>query len=171
VVLRRPCGSLRPCGRAGHGGASSAQWSAVGVPGAVSSKGPSTRPLAGWWTWCARSRQDDGNAFLERLGAVRPAVPKLLIWDTAPLWNTAPPHPPKRVLATAEATHITSAWRPFRAPELNPLEERWRLLKAVVAATRGLQDPGHPRSSRDHLDRRPAPRRAAHLLRRALVQI
>jgi transposase len=77
-----------------------------------------------------RSRQDDCIAFIERLGHVRPAVPKLLIWDNAP------PHHPKRVLAAAAAAHITIAWLPFRAPELNPLEDLWRLLKAVVAANR-----------------------------------
>jgi transposase len=77
-----------------------------------------------------RSRQDDGIAFSERLGHVRPAVPKLLIWDNAP------PHHPTRVLAAAAAAHITSAWLPFRAPELNPVEELWRLLTAVVAANR-----------------------------------
>ena len=64
------------------------------------------------------------------LGQVRPDVPKLLIWDNAP------PHHPKRVLAAAAAAHITIAWLPFRSPELNPLEDLWRLLKAVVAANR-----------------------------------
>jgi transposase len=77
-----------------------------------------------------RSRQDDCIAFIEYLGRVRPDVPKLLIWDNAP------PHHPKRVLAAAEAAHITIAWLPFRSPELNPLEDLWRLLKAVVAANR-----------------------------------
>jgi transposase len=57
-------------------------------------------------------------------------VPKLLIWDNAP------PHHPKRVLAAAEAAHITIAWLPFRAPELMPCEDLWRLVKAVVAANR-----------------------------------
>jgi transposase len=57
-------------------------------------------------------------------------VPKLLIWDNAP------PHHPKRVRAAAEAAHITIAWRPFRAPELMPCEDLWRLMKAVVAANR-----------------------------------
>jgi transposase len=77
-----------------------------------------------------RSRQDDCIAFLEHLGQVRPDVPKLLIWDNAP------PHHPKRVLAAAAVAHITIAWLPFRSPELNPLEDLWRLLKAVVAANR-----------------------------------
>jgi len=77
-----------------------------------------------------RSRQDDCIAFVEQLGAVRPEVPKLLIWDNAP------PHHPKRVLAAAQAAQITIAWLPFRSPELNPLEDLWRLLKAVVAANR-----------------------------------
>jgi len=77
-----------------------------------------------------RSRQDDCIAFIEYLGRVRPDVPKLLIWDNAP------PHHPKRVLAAAAAAHITIAWLPFRSPELNPMEDLWRLLKAVVAANR-----------------------------------
>ena len=64
-----------------------------------------------------RSRQDDGSAFIEHLGAVRLDVPKLLIWDNAP------PHHPKRVLAAAEQVHITIAWLPCRSPELNPLED------------------------------------------------
>ncbi len=77
-----------------------------------------------------RSRQDDCIAFLEQFAQVRPEVPKLLIWDNAP------PHHPKRVLAAAEAAHVTIAWLPFRSPELNPLEDLWRLLKAAVAANR-----------------------------------
>ncbi|HEX5439846.1 MAG TPA: transposase [Ktedonobacterales bacterium] len=60
-----------------------------------------------------RSRQDDCIAFIEEFGQVRPGVPKLLIWDNAP------PHHPKRVLAAAAQAHITIAWLPFRAPELN----------------------------------------------------
>lgn len=77
-----------------------------------------------------RSRQDDCIAFIERLGQVRPDVPKLLVWDNAP------PHHPKRVLAAAQEARITIAWLPFRCPELNPLEDLWRRLKAVVAANR-----------------------------------
>ena len=77
-----------------------------------------------------RSRQDDCIAFLDALGQVRPDVPKLLVWDNAP------PHHPKRVRAVAEAACITIAWLPFRSPELNPLEDLWRRLKAVVAANR-----------------------------------
>ena len=77
-----------------------------------------------------RSRQDDCLAFVEALGQARPAVPKLLIWDNAP------PHHPQRVVAAAERVHITIAWLPFRAPELTPCEDLWRLMKAVVAANR-----------------------------------
>ncbi|HEX9413600.1 MAG TPA: transposase, partial [Ktedonobacterales bacterium] len=77
-----------------------------------------------------RSRQDDCLAFVETLGQVRPDVPKLLVWDNAP------PHHPKRVLAAAAAAQITIAWLPFRAPELMPCEDLWRLTKAVVAANR-----------------------------------
>jgi transposase len=77
-----------------------------------------------------RSRQDDCIAFLERVGQVRPEVPKLLIWDNAP------PHHPKRVREAAANAQITIAWLPFRSPELKPLEDLWRLLKAAVAANR-----------------------------------
>ncbi len=77
-----------------------------------------------------RSRQDDCAAFVEALGRVRPAVPKLLIWDNAP------PHHPKRVQAAAAAANIRLAFLPFRAPELMPCEDLWRLAKAVVAANR-----------------------------------
>jgi transposase len=77
-----------------------------------------------------RSRQDECAAFVVALGQVRPDVPKLLVWDNAP------PHPPKRVQAAAAAAPITLAFLPFRAPELMPCEDLWRLGKAVVAANR-----------------------------------
>jgi transposase len=77
-----------------------------------------------------RSRQDDCTAFVAALGQVRPDVPKLLIWDNAP------PHHPKKVLAVAQAANIRRAFLPFRAPELMPCEDLWRLAKAVVAANR-----------------------------------
>ena len=77
-----------------------------------------------------RSRQDDCAALVEALGQVRPDVPKLLVWDNAP------PHHPKRVQAVADAAHIQLAFLPFRAPELMPCEDLWRLTKAVVAANR-----------------------------------
>jgi len=77
-----------------------------------------------------RSRQDDGATFVEALGQLRTAVPKLLIWDNAP------PHHPKRVQAAAAAANIRLAFLPFRAPELMPCEDLWRLAKAVVAANR-----------------------------------
>ena len=84
-----------------------------------------------------RSRQDDCLAFVETLGQVRPDVPKLLVWDNAP------PHHPKRVLAAAAAAQITIAWLPFRAPELMPCEDLWRLTKAVVAANRVYETVQH----------------------------
>lgn len=77
-----------------------------------------------------RSRQDECIAFLEALDTAQPNIPKLLIWDNAP------PHHPKRVLAAAADRQITIAWLPFRSPELNPIEDIWRLLKQVVAANR-----------------------------------
>lgn len=77
-----------------------------------------------------RCRTDDVLATVEALGAVRPDVPKLLIWDNAP------PHKPLRVREAAHAAGITIGFLPFRSPELMPLEELWRGLKATVAANR-----------------------------------
>jgi transposase len=77
-----------------------------------------------------RSRGDDCLAFVEALGQIHPQIPKLLVWDNAP------PHHPKRVLAAAAAAQITLTFLPFRAPELMPCEDLWRQTKAVVAANR-----------------------------------
>jgi transposase len=77
-----------------------------------------------------RSRQDDCAAFIEALGQLRPDVPKLLVWDNAP------PHHPKWVQAVATAANIHLAFLPFRAPELMPCEDLWRLVKAQIAANR-----------------------------------
>lgn len=77
-----------------------------------------------------RCRTDEVLAAVAALGAVRPEVPKLLIWDNAP------PHTPLRVRETAAAAGITIVFLPFRSPELMPLEELWRGLKATVAANR-----------------------------------
>lgn len=66
----------------------------------------------------ARRRQDEGSAFLDRLGQ----VPTRLLGDTAPVL----------------AAHITIAWLPFGSPERTPWEDRWRQLNAVVAATHPL---------------------------------
>jgi len=77
-----------------------------------------------------RSRTDDVVAFIETLGRVRPWVPKLLIRDNAP------PHHPHRVRDSAAAAQIALAFLPFRSPELNPCEDLWQRLKAVVAANR-----------------------------------
>jgi len=75
-------------------------------------------------------RGEDAAAGVAALGACRPAVPKLLIWDNAP------PHHTRLVRQTAEAAGIVLGWLPFRSPELNPCEDLWRRLKAVVAANR-----------------------------------
>lgn len=77
-----------------------------------------------------RCRTDDVLVAVAALGAVRPRVPKLLILDNAP------PHHPHRVRAAATAAGITIAFLPFRSPELMPLEDLWRGLKATVAANR-----------------------------------
>jgi transposase len=81
-----------------------------------------------------RSRQDDAVAFVTALGRQDPGVPKLLIWDNAP------PHHPTRVRQAAADLQVEIAWLPFRAPELNPCEDLWRVLKAKVAANRVFPD-------------------------------
>ncbi len=90
-----------------------------------------------------RCRTDDVLAAVAALGTVRPDVPKLLIWDNAP------PHHPHRVRDAAREARITLAFLPFRSPELMPLEELWRGLKATVAANRcydSLEDLNRARS-------------------------
>ena len=77
-----------------------------------------------------RCRTDEIVTAMTELGAVRPEVPKLLIWDNAP------PHHPHRVRDAAATAGITLAFLPFRSPELMPLEEVWRGLKQTVAANR-----------------------------------
>jgi transposase len=77
-----------------------------------------------------RCRTDDVLASVTALGAVRPATPKLLIWDNAP------PHKPHRVRDAARDAGITLAFLPFRSPELMPLEDLWRGIKQTVAANR-----------------------------------
>ncbi|HEX5871346.1 MAG TPA: transposase, partial [Longimicrobium sp.] len=77
-----------------------------------------------------RCRTDDVLAAVQALGAVRPEVPKLLIWDNAP------PHIPHPVRDAAREAGITIAWLPYRSPELMPLEDLWRGLKQTVAANR-----------------------------------
>ena len=77
-----------------------------------------------------RCRTDDVLAAVAVLGAVRPEVPKVLIWDNAP------PHAPHRVRDAAAVDGIALAFLPFRSPELMPLEDLWRGLKATVAANR-----------------------------------
>jgi transposase len=77
-----------------------------------------------------RNRTDDVAAAVEALGARRPDVPKLLVWDNAP------PHQPRRVRQAAFLAGIDVAFLPFRSPELMPLEELWRGAKATVAANR-----------------------------------
>ncbi len=77
-----------------------------------------------------RCRTDDVVAAVTTVGGVRPAVPKLLIWDNAP------PHHPHRVRDTARDAAIVVAFLPFRSPDLLPREDLWRGLNATVAAHR-----------------------------------
>jgi transposase len=117
-----------------------AGWSKRGAPATVLISGKNTRrTILGALrvgtgelvtTRRERCRTDDVVAAVTTLGAVRPTVPKLLIWDNAP------PHHPHRVRDAAAAAGITLAFLPFRSPELMPLEDLWRGLKATVAANR-----------------------------------
>lgn len=75
-----------------------------------------------------RSRGEDVAAGIEALGGAR--KPRLLVWDNAP------PHQAKVARGAAQASGIEIVKLPFRSPELNPLEDLWRSLKAVVAANR-----------------------------------
>ena len=77
-----------------------------------------------------RARTADAVALVEALGAVRPDAPKVLIWDNAP------PHHPTAGKVAAQEAGIELAFLPFRSPELMPLEELWRGLKAEIAANR-----------------------------------
>jgi transposase len=77
-----------------------------------------------------RARTADAVALVETLGARRPGVPKLLVWDNAP------PHHPTAVKTAAQAAGVELAFLPFRSPELTPLEALWRSLKTEIAANR-----------------------------------
>jgi transposase len=77
-----------------------------------------------------RTRGEDVAVLVATLGAVRPGIPKLLVWDNAP------PHHTKLARNVAAATGVDLTWLPFRSPELNPCEDLWRHLKRVVAANR-----------------------------------
>jgi transposase len=117
-----------------------AGWSQVGHPALVTISGRNARRtlfgalnVATGDLVClplVRCRTDDIAAAMTALGAVRPEVPKLLIWDNAP------PHHPHRARDAATAAGITLSFLPFRSPELMPLEELWRGLKQTVAANR-----------------------------------
>ena len=117
-----------------------AAWSKRGQPATVLISGRNARrtilgalnPATGELvrTLRPRCRTDDVLAAVEALGAVRPGTPKLLIWDNAP------PHMPHRVRDAAREAGIAIAFLPYRSPELMPLEDLWRGLKATVAANR-----------------------------------
>jgi transposase len=77
-----------------------------------------------------RARTADAVALIDTLGAIRPGVPKLLIWDNAP------PHHPTAVKRAAQEVGVDLVFLPFRSPELMPLEDLWRGLKAEIAANR-----------------------------------
>lgn len=117
-----------------------AGWSPRGVPATVLISGRNGRrtilgalQVSSGELLCTvreRCRTEEVLSAVAALGSVRPALPKLLIWDNAP------PHHPHRVRDAAAALGITLAFLPFRSPELMPLEDLWRGLKATVAANR-----------------------------------
>jgi transposase len=78
-----------------------------------------------------RGRGEDIAAGVQTLGDA--GVRRLLIWDNAPS------HQAKVARCAAEALGIEIVKLPFRSPELNPLEDLWRSLKAVVAANRAYE--------------------------------
>jgi transposase len=78
-----------------------------------------------------RGRGEDIAAGVQALGDAE--VRRLLIWDNAP------PHQGRVARGAAEALGIEIVKLPFRSPELNPLEDLWRSLKAVVAANRAYE--------------------------------
>ena len=79
-----------------------------------------------------RGRGEDIAAGVRTLGDAE--CRRLLIWD-----NAAPPHQARVARGAAEALGIEIVKLPFRSPELNPLEDLWRSLKAVVAANRAYE--------------------------------
>lgn len=117
-----------------------AAWSKRGEQTVVTISGRNARRVvhgalhAGTGEWVRvlrqRHRADDALDLVAALGAVRPQVPKLLIWDNAP------PHKPHRVRDAAQALGIPVAFLPFRSPEVNPGEDLWRGLKQEIAANR-----------------------------------
>ena len=117
-----------------------AGWSKRGAPATVLISGRNGRrtilgalhPATGELVCTVRERcrTDDVLTAVVALGAIRPGVPKLLVWDNAP------PHLPHRVRDAAREAGITLALLPFRSPELMPLEDLWRGLKQTVAANR-----------------------------------
>jgi transposase len=75
-------------------------------------------------------RGADVAAGLQALGEPTPGVPRRLVWDNAP------PHQARAATTAAAEQELELVRLPVRAPDLNPLEDRWRSLKGVVAANR-----------------------------------
>jgi hypothetical protein len=76
----------------------------------------------------AHGRGADGAAGIHALGAPTPGVPRRLGWDNAP------PHQARPATTAAAAQAIAVLRLPVRAPDLNPLEDRWRSLKGVAGS-------------------------------------
>ena len=77
-----------------------------------------------------RARTADAVALAETVGAVRPGVPRLLVWDNAPS------HHPTAVKQAAQDAGVALVFLPFRSPELMPREASWRGLEVGIAANR-----------------------------------
>ena len=117
-----------------------------------------------------RSRGEDAAAGLAPLAALRPGVPKLLVWDNAP------PHRTRVVRAAAEAAGIELAFLPFRSPGLT--SSRAHPLRGPLAPPqgRGGRQPRlplrrRPRRPRHRVARRPRSRRRPPPQRPPLVQV
>ncbi len=128
--MRRPCASSHPCVRRGAGGGHRHRAHQRQEPAAHHLRGAQCAHGELVHTVREQCRTDDVVVAVQTLGTVRPAVPKLLIWDNAP------PHHPHRVRDAARVGNVTVAFLPFRSPELMPLEDLWRGLKQTVAANR-----------------------------------
>jgi hypothetical protein len=74
-----------------------------------------------------RARGADVAQAVAALGAVRPAVAKLLVWDNAPPHHTRPPR------EAAAAAGIELAYLPFPAPRSTPARTSGALKTAVAA--------------------------------------
>ena len=157
-ATRRRGASSRRCGRRGHAAASSGWWSSRGAtPGAWCMERSTSATGEFVSVVRERSRQDDCVAFLETLG---PAAPRGA--QAAGLGQCAAAPPQARSRPPPAASHVTLVFLPFRAPELMPCEDLWRLTKAVVAANRAYEAVQEQAERARRLARRPDRRLTAY---------